>query len=162
MLDSISIMRKMLALDDHCRQRMNSSPLFTVLEHKLPSQIGLPPEELLRRRNDHLVKGEDWQRIGRWIKWTEGAVQKVLAQIRVEQEQLKPLPPDAQWQDAIVTRCNFPNPRIIEVQEAPGKFRLVRIKPEWRDSYKQKMPIKILVNGEPVATTRRPRGRYSF
>lgn len=135
---------------------------FAILEHKLPERIGLPLEEIRVRRNERLVKGEDWERIGRWVKYSEAGLAKLMAQIGVEQ--LAPAPKPPEWREAVVTRCNFPNKHLIEVAEKDGPpRRLVRIPPAWHPSYKQKMAIKILVaDGQAVATTRRPRGRYQF
>ena len=132
---------------------------FVVLEHKIPQRIGLSEDQIRDWRTTHLTKGTDWERIGRWVKWTEDGVRRLEAFHAVE---LNPVPQPPEWRDAHVTRCNFPNNKLIEVQEPSGAKRLVRIKPEWRDMYKQKMPIKILTNGEPLATTKRPRGRYVF
>jgi hypothetical protein len=137
---------------------------FLVLEHKLPGRIGLSEDQIRDWRNAHLAKGTDWLRQGRWIKWTEDGVRRLEAFHAVELNPA-PKPPEERW--AEVTRCNFPNARIIEVKEVVDAdtdwpVRLVRIKPEWRDLYKPRMRIKILTNGEPIATTRRPKGRYQF
>jgi|GEM_PF-3373225 len=134
---------------------------FCFLEHHLPERIGLSPDEIRKRRNELLKKGEDWDRVGRWIKYSEGGVRKLKGQVGVAE--IKPEPPKAQWVDAEVTRCNFPNHRIIEVRQfETGKLWSVRIHPEWRDRYRPKMKIQILANGERVATTKRPRERYKF
>jgi hypothetical protein len=134
---------------------------FSVLEHKLPERIGLPLEEIRSRRNARLVNGEDWLRIGRWIKYSEAGLAKLQDQVGVTE--IKAEPPEPEWRDAVVTRVVFPNPRIIECQEFNGGAKFyVAIHPDWRRCYRPKMPIKIKVGNERLATTRRPRGVYRF
>lgn len=135
---------------------------FVVLEHQIPSRLGLSADQVRDWRNAHLVKDQDWAKEGRWIRWTEDGVRKLEAFHAVK---LNPVPPPPTEHWAEVTRCNFPNTRIIEVKVEPfnpGKVQLVRIKPDWRDLYKPKMRIKIFTNSEPIATTRRPRTRYVY
>jgi len=140
---------------------VSDSAQFAVLEHRLPERIGLSLDEIRRRRNDRLEKGTDWERIGRWIKYSQSGIQKLQQELGVPE--INPPPKPAEWLDVEVWRCNFPNPRIIECKEfTTGRLWHVRIHPEWRDRYKPRMKIKILANGERIATTRRPRERYKY
>lgn len=139
---------------------MSDSAQFTVLEHKLPERIGLPLAEIVMRRRD-LIAGTDWLRQGRWIKYSESGVAKLMQQTGVEE--LNPPAPDPTRRTVEVHRMNFPNLRVIECREfETGTLHHVKIKPEWRPMYRPKMKIDIWLGKEALATTRRPKGVYRF
>lgn len=131
---------------------------FTVLEHHLPERIGLPLSEIVVRRKQ-MDQGTDWIRQGRWIKYSEGGLRKLQGQVGVAE--INPLPAPPEERQGAVTRMNFPNQTLIEVQEFDtGKIWLVRIKPDWRDKLRVKWPVKFRTNGEPVGIGLRPRPKF--
>jgi hypothetical protein len=137
--------------------------VFGILEHKLPERLGLSISEIVLRRRD-LEPGTDWVRQGRWIKYSDAGLQKLIAKVAVPSAALNPEPPGPQLKSVEVHRMSFPNQHIIECREFDtDNLYHVRIKPEWRPMYRPRMKIEILLHANNrVATTRRPRGVFRF
>jgi len=87
-------------------------------EKDIIARFGLPRDEMLRFRRDHLKQGEDWNRLKQGDKpehmcpivFTEAGHRKVYEKFGIADK------PQESWpKQAIVSRNNWPNHRIMTV-----------------------------------------------
>jgi len=153
---------------------------FPIAERDLAIRLGRPFGALKKARA-RFSEGTDWLPVDRKIRWTRAAAEKLAAHLGVGDEiqawlnaprdgDAAPLgartvseaavsekpagtpSPLVEWPIiGTVTRVNFPNPMVIELQ-VDGRRAWLDVKPDWRPWFVPGMKVGLKPNG--------PRDRY--